>query len=200
MAIQQDFNQQIKIQANSFGKFMWYLSFILIFPIFIHIGNRNSLRRMETKINEADSEIDVQLVKRRDLLVKLISTVKQEMTFEKELLTNVTKMRSQHLDGLTVQEKSAFNQQMDQVQRGINVQLEAYPNIKSLTNVLQLQNAISDVEEDIAAARRIYNSNVSFYNQDLQTYPMSVAANGLITKPFFEASEKQREDVEINLI
>jgi LemA protein len=155
---------------------------------------------METKINEADSEIDVQLVKRRDLLVKLISTVKQEMTFEKELLTNVTKMRSQHLDGLTVQEKSAFNQQMDQVQRGINVQLEAYPNIKSLTNVLQLQNAISDVEEDIAAARRIYNSNVSFYNQDLQTYPMSVAANGLITKPFFEASEKQREDVEINLI
>jgi LemA protein len=89
---------------------------------------------------------------------------------------------------------------MDQLTRGINVQIEAYPDLKSSNNVIQLQAAIRDVEEDISAARRIYNSNASFYNQDIQTYPITVAANNLVTKPFFEATAKEKEDVQINLI
>jgi len=199
MAIQ-NFNEPIQIRASLFGQIVWYASFILIIPIFIHIGNRNKLRRMETKINEADSGIDVQLTKRRDLLVKLVETTKQAMAWEKEVLTAVTKLRSQSIDGLSIQEKNELNGQMDQLTRGINVQIEAYPDLKSSNNVIQLQAAIRDVEEDISAARRIYNSNASFYNQDIQTYPITVAANNLVTKPFFEATAKEKEDVQINLI
>jgi len=199
MAVQKNLNQPKTIEPSLIGQIVWYGSFIFIVPIFCHVHNKNLLRRMETKVDEADSGIDVQLAKRRDLLVKLVQTAKQAMEFEKATLSEVTKLRRQDIGSLTTKQKSEFNSEMDQALHNINVQMEAYPNLRATENILQLQQAISDAEEDVAAARRIYNANVSMYNQTIQSYPASVAAKGLTTREFFEATDRQKDDLDDDL-
>lgn len=201
MAIQKNFNQEKPAVAGLFGRIIWYLSFILIVPIFIHIGNRNTLNRELTKINEADSDIDVQLAQRVDMLNKLVDATRQGMKYEADVLKQVTAMRSKNVSALPMDEKANLNQQMDELQRTINVQLEAYPQLTATQNVQNLQKAIKDVEENLAASRRIYNSNVSIFNQEILMYPKNIAASDmhLVSKPYFEASEVQKADPKIDL-
>ncbi|WP_381414875.1 LemA family protein [Spiroplasma endosymbiont of Anurida maritima] len=196
-----DFNEEKVIKANGFGKFIFFLSFLLIIPIFIYIAMRNNLIRLETKVKEADSGIDVQLAKRRDMLTKLIEAVKKALKFEKETLEAVTQLRNTNLNNLNPKEKSVINSKMDDIQKAINVQLEAYPDLTATKNISDLQDAIQEVENDISASRRIYNSNVNYYNTKIQQYPTTVAAQSLnsVTKLFFEATDRQKEDVVINL-
>lgn len=201
MAIQKSFNEEKMVIATPVGKFFWYLTYILLFPIFIGIHFRNQIIRFETKINEADSGIDVQLTKRQEMLTKLIDATKQTMHWEQETLTQLTKLRSMKPDQLNAKEKMQLNEKLDVLQRSINVQLEAYPNLKSVDAVMSLQSGIREVEDNLAAARRIYNGNVSVYNQYIQAYPTNViAAHGnKMTKIFFEATEIQKADVKVNL-
>ncbi|KAF5275451.1 hypothetical protein FQR65_LT16669 [Abscondita terminalis] len=88
---------------------------------------------------------------------------------------------------------------MDAVSRGVQIQMEAYPQLQSIQNIKDLQVAIREVEENLAASRRIYNSNVSHFNQTVSTYPNNVLAKGRYTrKELFEATEAQRQDVKID--
>ena len=170
-------------------------------PIFIHIGNRNRLNRELTKVNEADSGIDVQLTQRVEMINKLVDATRQSMEYEAKLLKQVTAMRSQNINDLSMEKKTSLNNKIDQLQRAINVQLEAYPQLTATQNIQSLQKAIKDVEENLAAARRIYNSNASIFNQDILVYPTNVAAveMDLSSKPYFEASEAQKVDPKIDL-
>ena len=83
----------------------------------------------------------------------------------------------------------------------ISALAENYPDLKASENYKELQLAIADVEEHLQAARRLYNSNVSIYNQKIVTFPSSVIANskGMTRKEFFNAEDKKREDVKIDL-
>ncbi len=201
MAIQKDFNQEKPAVVSAGGKVFWYIIFILIVPIFIHIGNRNRLNRELTKVNEADSGIDVQLTQRVEMLTKLVDATRQSMEYESKLLKEVTAMRSKTIDNLSMNDKMNLNNKIDQLQRSINVQLEAYPQLTATQNIQSLQKSIKDVEENLAAARRIYNSNASIFNQDILVYPTNVAAveMHLSSKPYFEASEVQKADPKIDL-
>jgi LemA protein len=201
MAVQTQFNEEKPVRVSTFGKVIWYISFILIIPIFVHIAFRNSVVRMETKVNEADSGIDVQLTKRREMLEKLIDATKQTMKWEKDTLTQITELRKTNPATLKTKEKSEFNQRLDALQGQINVQLEAYPTLTATQAVKNLQAGIAEVEDNIAAARRIYNSNVSIFNQEIQVYPKNVAASAMkkTTKIFFEADEHQKSDVKVDL-
>ncbi len=89
---------------------------------------------------------------------------------------------------------------MDGVQAGINVAVEAYPDLKAEKSFLNLQRNITDVEEHLQAARRMYNSNVSTINSRIVTFPTSIVANmvNIQKKEFFEADIAKREDVEIS--
>ena len=201
MAIQKDFNQEKSATVSGGGRIFWYIIFILIVPIFIHIGNRNRLNRELTKVNEADSGIDVQLTQRVEMINKLVDATRQSMEYEAKLLKQVTAMRSQNINDLSMEKKTSLNNKIDQLQRAINVQLEAYPQLTATQNIQSLQKAIKDVEENLAAARRIYNSNASIFNQDILVYPTNVAAveMDLSSKPYFEASEAQKVDPKIDL-
>ncbi len=155
----------------------------------------NNLNQAVVKIEEADSGIDVALTKRYDVLTKMIETVKGYAKHEKEVLFDVVKIRK----GMTIEEKNAANQQMDETLSKINVLAENYPDLKASENFNTLQNSITDVEEHLQAARRLYNANVSSYNQMIVTFPISIIAGskGMTKKEFFVAEEHKKQDVEI---
>lgn len=164
-----------------------------------YISTSNKLKRMVVKVDESASGIDVALTKRFDLLTKSVATVKGYAKHESETLTNVISMR-QPASNASMKEKSEFNAAVDRGFASINVVAEQYPDLKANTNFLNLQNQISDVEEQLQAARRVYNSNVSIFNQTIVVFPSSIVANRLHLekRDFFEAEDKKRQDVEIS--
>jgi len=173
---------------------------LVIIPLIWFVGTMNGLRQLEVKVNEAESGIDVALTKRFDVLTKLVASVKGYAKHEAETFENVTKWRQGLPKKLTLQEKQEFMGKMNAVQSGINVAVEAYPDLKAEKLFSNLQNSISDVEEHLQASRRVYNSNVSRINSKIVTFPTSIVA-GMIhvgKKEFFEAEMTKREDVEIS--
>ena len=169
---------------------------ILIFVIW-YISTSNKLNRSVVKIDEALSGIDVALTKRYDVLTKMIDVVKSYAKHEKETLFEVIKLRKD----MSIKEINDANRAMDENFRKINVVAESYPELKSSENYKTLQQSIADEEEHLQAARRLYNSNVSLYNQLLVSFPTSsIAKNkGMTKKEFFEADEVKKEDVKIDL-
>lgn len=155
----------------------------------------NNLNKALVKIDEASSGIDVALTKRYDVLTKMIETVKGYAKHEKEVLFDVVKIRK----GMTIEEKNEANKQMDETLSKINVLAENYPELKASENFKTLQDSITDVEEHLQAARRLYNANISSYNQMIVTFPISIIAGtkGLTKREFFVAEEHKKQDVEI---
>jgi len=163
------------------------------------ISTTNAFRRMQIKIDESESSIDVALTKRYDLLTKMFSAVKGYMKHEKETLTEVVKMR-QPSHGASIKEKQEFANQVTRGLESINVVVEQYPDLKANQNMMKLQDASVEVEENLSAARRVYNSNVSVYNQKVVVFPSSMIAKwkNFEKRDFFEADEMKRQDVKFD--
>ena len=173
---------------------------LLVLPALWFVGVMNTLRQLEIKVEEAESGIDVALTKRFDVLTKIVNTVKGYAKHEAETFENVTKWRAGLPKKLSLSEKQEFMGKMDAVQTGINVAVEAYPELKAEKLFSNLQASITDVEEHLQASRRLYNSNVSTINSMIVTFPRSIVA-GMIhveRKEFFEAETSKRDDVEIS--
>lgn len=170
---------------------------VLFILVVWYISVSNKLNRAVVKIDESLSGIDVALTKRYDVLTKMIDVVKAYAKHEKETLFEVINLRKD----MTMQEKNDANKAMDENFKRINVVAENYPELKSSENYKTLQQSIADVEEHLQASRRLYNSNVSLFNQMLVTFPTSSIAKskGLTKKDFFEADETKKEDVKIDL-
>lgn len=170
---------------------------LLVFFIIIISGIviSNKLNVLIVKIDEADSGIDVALTKRYDVLTKMVKVVKEYANHEKETLFEVIKLRK----GMSLEDKNKVNEQMNRNMEKISVIAESYPELKSNENFKTLQQSILEVEEHLQAARRLYNSNVSAFNQMIVTFPNSIVASAksLKSKPFFEVDETKKNDVEI---
>lgn len=169
------------------------IALIVVAISFIVIWNK--LSRAIVKINEADSDIDVALMKRRDMLVKQIEIVKSFTKHESETFEKVVELRK----GMSLAEKTAAVKNLDEVQKGITLTAEAYPELRSSDVYRTLQISVNDAEEHLQGARRAFNSCVSIYNQMIVSFPASVVASlrGLKQKEFFDAGEIG--DVEIKL-
>lgn len=161
------------------------------------ISTSNRFKMLEVKISEADSGIDVALTKRYDTLSKLVDVVKGYTKHESELFEKVIKLRA----GMSMAEKSQANHTMDEAARKISLVAENYPELRSNENYLKLQDAIIDVEDHLQAARRVYNMNVSTFNQSIVVFPASIIAgmSKKTAKAFFEADESKRPDFTISL-
>ena len=160
------------------------------------ISTMNAFRRMLVKIDESESSIDVALTKRYDLLTKMFSAAKGYMKHEAETLQKVVAMRQPgHQASIT--EKQDFANELTRGLQAINVVVEQYPDLKASKNIEKLQDASMEVEENLQAARRVYNSNVSYYNQKVVVFPSNIIANWkkFEKRPFFEAEELKRADV-----
>ncbi len=161
------------------------------------ISTSNRFKVLLVKITEADSGIDVALTKRYDTLTKLIDVVKAYAGHETELFEKIVRLRS----GMSMTEKIEANHLMDEASKRINVLAENYPELRSSENYKQLQVAIVEVEDHLQAARRVYNMNVSSFNQSIAVFPASIIAikAHYTPKDFFEAEEIKRADVKITL-
>ena len=163
-----------------------------------YIVTMNWFRQTKVKVEEANSGIDVALTKRYDLLTKALASVKGYAKHEAETLSKVIGMRTGNINELSLDEKSKLNAELSEVQRGINVVVEQYPQLKADTQFTLLQNQTADCEEQLQAARRVYNSNVSIFNQKRVSFPDSIVAKRIgFTQDFefFKADEEKRQDV-----
>jgi LemA protein len=166
---------------------------IAVAAILWYISTMNRFARLVVKITESDSGIDVALTKRYDTLTKMLDVTKGYAKHEAETLASIVKMRR----GMSMGERSEANRQMGELAGRINVLAESYPDLKASENFRELQHAVVEVEEHLQAARRIYNMNVSSFNQLLASWPSSVVGNinRHSPKAFFEAEEQKKEDV-----
>lgn len=160
-----------------------------------YVGTMNGLRAAELKVDEADSGIDVALAKRYDVLTKQLAVVKEYASHESKTLYETIQLRR----GMSMDEKKDAVNKMNQVSGQIQLTAEAYPELKSSNNFMALQNSITDVEEHLQAARRLYNANVTTYNTKIIMFPASIVANALAMKKrdLFEVEDFKRNDVEM---
>lgn len=175
---------------------LYILIIVIIFVIVCwYIKCSNKLNRSVIKIDEALSSVDVALTKRYDVLTKMVDVVKSFNKHEKEVLFEAIKLR----DNMSIKERNDANEVMDKVAKELNVIAFKYPEIKSSENYKLLQDSILDVEEHLQASRRVYNSNVSFYNQLIVSFPTSIVAKlkKMSKRDFFVVDEAKLEDVEV---
>ena len=159
------------------------------------IGTSNKFKAMLVKIREADSGIDVALTKRFDTLTKLMDVVRAYARHEAGLIAETIKLRS----GMGLEEKAEASRRMDAAAQQLSVVAEAYPELRSSENYKQLQGAIVEAEDHLQGARRVYNMNVSAFNQAIAQFPASIVAHSAKhqPQPFFAAEERKKEDVKI---
>lgn len=163
-----------------------------------YISTRNKFIRMEQDVQNSESRIDVYLTKRYDLLTKMLSTTKGYMKHEKETLTEVVQMRNPGVNA-SLKEKAEFNDQMSSVAKQLNFVVEKYPDLKADKMFNNLQQSISEVEENLQAARSNFNANVASFNKAILQFPGSLVAGAKYTKKeYFEAEETKKQDVEMN--
>jgi LemA protein len=179
------------------------IAVIILIVILWVVGMYNGLVRSRVRVKEAWSGIDVQLRRRSSLIPNLVETVKGYAAHEKETFDAVTRARAQ-LDTARQSGSAAQAAQADNVLTGTLRSLfavaEAYPDLKANQNFMDLQRELTDTEDKIAYSRQFYNTNVSSYNQKIQTFPAVVMA-GMFhfqASEFYEAEEEARAEVKVS--
>ncbi|MDY6777446.1 MAG: LemA family protein [Candidatus Nanohaloarchaea archaeon] len=159
----------------------------------------NGLVRLKRNIEKAWSNIDVLLKQRRDEIPKLIDTAKQYMDYERDVLQNITEKREQAEQASSPKEKANAESALGGALGNLFARAEDYPDLKANKNFQQLQERISSIEEQIADRREFYNDSVNTYNIRINQIPYNIVANlmGYQDKELFEASEQERQDVDI---
>jgi LemA protein len=180
-----------------------YIGFgILILLVLWIIAVYNGLIRSRVRVQEAWSDIDIQLKRRFDLIPNLVNTVKGSTSFESDTLEKVIAARSRAMQAHTPAEVGAADTALRGALNGFFALAESYPDLKSNQNFIALQSELSDTENKIQSARRFYNSNVTDYNTKLEVFPTNVFANMFSFKSaeFFELEEGEesaRNPVEV---
>ena len=162
----------------------------------------NGLIRGRNRVDEAWSDIDVQLKRRYDLIPNLIETVKGYATHEQEAFEKVinARARAMGVDGGPSNAKAEAENMLSGTLKSLFALAEAYPDLKANQNFLELQRELTDTEDKIQASRRFYNGNVRDFNTKLQVFPTNMIGNmlGFKDREFFEiGDEKEREAVQV---
>lgn len=178
---------------------LWVVLGIIFLVIFWVIGAYNGLITLRNRVEEAWSDIDVQLKRRYDLIPNIVETVKGYAKQEKDVFTEVTKARTAAMTAGSLEDKAAKEDQLSNALKSVFAVAENYPELKSSANFLQLQEELSDTEDKIQAARRFYNANVRDFNTKLQVFPTNLIGTqlGFKAREFFEAAQTERENVKV---
>jgi LemA protein len=157
----------------------------------VYVLARNSLVSLNQRVGEAWSGIDVQLKRRHDLVPNLVETVKGYASHESETFEKVTQARAAAMQASGPVEAGHAEGQLTAALGGLRVVAEQYPQLRATENFQQLQRQLSELEDEIQASRRIYNSNVQQFNTRIQQFPSSMVANRMsyTAKQYFEITE-----------
>lgn len=178
---------------------MWlFIVFGLIaLLIIVVITMYNSLVHSKVRVDEAWSDITVQLKRRFDLIPNLVNTVKGYATHEKGVFEEVTKARSAAMNAQGVAETAKADNMIQETLKSLFAVAEAYPDLKANENFKELQAELVDTEDKIQAARRFYNGAARDLNIKIKTFPTVIFAQalGFKEREFFEVEEAEREAV-----
>ena len=169
---------------------------LVAFAIFV-ISVYNGLVSTRNQVRNAWSQIDVELQRRFDLIPNLIETVKGYASHEKEIFESITKLRTEYNQTKDLSKASLLNSQIDK----ILLIGENYPELKSSENFLHLQKTLTKMEDQLQAARRLYNIDVTAYNTSLQTFPTNIISSVFNFKEenLFELEPGKDANIKVNI-
>jgi len=175
------------------------LALIIIGVVILIIGGflwatYNSLVTLRVRVDEAWSDITVQLKRRLDLIPNLVNTVQGYAAHEKGVFEEVTAARANALNAQGVKETAAAENQFEGALKSLFAVAEAYPDLKANQNFLELQNELVDTEDKIQASRRFYNGGVRDLNTKIEIFPNNIFAGmlGFGKREFFELDETEQ--------
>jgi LemA protein len=177
---------------------MLILIIILLVLFFIAAAMYNRLVGRRNNADKSFASIDVLLKKRYDLLPNLVETVKVYMNYEKDLLTNITNLRSKAMEhGISETDRIRIENDLSKQLAGLKVAVENYPDLKASQNFMNLQASWNEIEEQISASRRAFNAAVTDYNNSVQMFPSNIVANimGFQARTMFELPDVERQNV-----
>lgn len=172
---------------------MWIIIGVLALLVVSVIAMYNSLVRLNVRVDEAWSDITVQLKRRADLIPNLVSTVKGYAKHEKGVFEEVTKARAAVVGAQGVKETADAENMLTGALKSLFAVAENYPDLKASDNFKQLQDELVDTEDKIQAARRFYNGSARDLNIKIKTFPTNIFANmlGFKVRVFFEVDEAE---------
>lgn len=171
---------------------------LIVLIIATIIGAYNSLVKLDERVNEAWSDITVQLKYRADLIPNVVETVKGYAKHEKETFQMVTEARTAAMGAKTVKQAAEAEKEMQSALGRIFAIAEAYPELKANENFQTLQTQLQDVEDKIQAARRFYNAGAKDLNTKIKTFPTNVINNMIghfKPRDYFEVEESEKAKI-----
>lgn len=149
------------------------IAIVLVVLIAWFIGNLNRLRKYRVIIEESQKNVDIAIAKRYDTICQMLKVAQSFAKYEKTTLADLVSLR----EGLGSADSSSAIKNQNHAIGKIYALAEAYPELKSSEQFLNLQEEINDENEQLAAAKRIVNSNISTLNQNIVTFPVSLIAS-----------------------
>ena len=179
---------------------LWILFGSVGVIIFYFWSLYNGLVSLKTQIEEAWSQIDIQLKRRADLIPNLVTTVKGYAKHEKSVFTEVTKARSALMGAKSLPDKAEASDMLTGALGKLFAIAENYPQLKANENFVQLQKELSDTEDKVAYSRQYYNKVVNDYNIKIRKFPNTLFNEmlGFLEKEFFAANEAERKAVKVS--
>jgi LemA protein len=160
----------------------------------------NTLISKKNQVENIFAGIDTALKKRFDLIPNIVASAKEYMTYEKELLNEVTQLRSQGMKpNLSAEQTVALDAKLTSALGSIMVSVENYPELKANENMIHLQRTLNEVEAQIAAARRAYNQAVTDYHNAIEMFPTNYMASymNLKHKELFKVENHERNNINV---
>ena len=179
----------------------WIILAIVVILVIAVIGMYNSLVQARIKVDNAWSQIDVQLQRRFDLIPNFVETVKGYMTHEKETFEKITNLRSSWSETQTVAEKANLDNELSTALKTIMAVAENYPDLKANQNFSELSEELRNTENKISFSRQFYNDTVTMYNTKLEVFPSNIIANIFKFKArelFTAESDEARKNVKVS--
>lgn len=158
----------------------------------------NQLIRLKKEVSNSEGSINAMLKNRYDLIPNLVETTKTYMVYEAEILSKLTKMRSEALNTqISDSEKQNLDNEIHKALHQLKVSVENYPELKANSNFLILQEKWADIEDKLSASRRFYNNSVTEYNVAIASFPKNIIAKSMGYKPLriFEVTTEESQNV-----
>ena len=177
--------------------FIYIIIFIVIIAIILIY---NSIIWAKNKVEENLSTIDIMFQQRYSLIPNLVNVVKQFAKHEKEVLENITSLRWQNMQQKFIsKEQLEKENELSWTLKSIFALSESYPDLKSNENFMNLQNELSNIEDNLQASRRSYNSSVNILNDKKQMFPTNIVAMLMWLKdyPLFEANLEAKKEIKV---
>lgn len=178
------------------------LAMLLMAVAVFLIAAYNGLVQLRQRVQNAWSQVDVQLKRRYDLIPNLVNAIKGYAQHEKDTLEGVTQARNMAIAAGNVREQAQAETMLSGALKSLFAVAEAYPELKANTNFMQLQTELSDTESKIAFARKFYNDTVQSFNTKLELFPTNLVAGmlgfGMVDYFTLQGETEARQNVQVD--